>query len=113
MKLLDNPYSTTLTPPFVHVCQASENGIPCWRHAEIAYKTTAWLDFPSETRFLCKMHYALLWRMVLANLKERVLTQECMEAAEDYEPYYSRADEMADIANADYYDEIARGGRVA
>ena len=31
----------------------------------------------------------------------------------DDEPYYSRADEMADQANADYYDEVARGGQVA
>lgn len=99
-------FSITLTPPFVQCCQASENGIPCWRHAEVAYKTCAWLNFPSETRYLCKMHYALLWRMVLTTLQERVLE-------DSYEPYYSRADEQSDLANADYWDEVARGGQVA
>lgn len=70
------PYSTTLNAPFAHVCQASENGVECWRHAEVAYQTCAWLNFPSETRYLCKMHYALLWRMVLEVLKERVREDE-------------------------------------
>lgn len=75
------PYSTVVNAPFVHSCQASENGVECWRHAEIAYRTASWLNFPSETRYLCKMHYALLWHMVLMSLLERAHSGESAAVA--------------------------------
>lgn len=98
--------STTLNVPALHSCYL------CWRHAERIYQTTAfkWHGqyFPSEERPLCRLHWLLALGVHLESVFIRKQVNEEVEA-EDYEPYYSRADEQSDLANADYYDEIARG----
>ena len=40
--------------------------------------------------------------------KPTPLTEQDYEDFSDYEPYYSRADQAADEATADYYDEVQR-----
>jgi hypothetical protein len=109
-------HSTTKNEIAPHSCYL------CWRHAEHEYHTKAFFlagaYYPSETRHLCTMHYRRVWGVMLRTLGNRVRVEQEVAQSEygaeeddsDYEPYYSRADEMADQANADYYDEIARRG---
>ncbi len=65
------------------------NGLPlhtcylCWRHAEHEYHTTpcflSGVFYPSETRHLCKMHYKLIWEVLLESLYARVQVNEQYE----------------------------------
>ncbi len=105
LKIYQDEYAASLLPQ-CHLC---------WRHAEHIYHTTAWRNFPSETLYLCAIHIRAACGLLIKEPDIRAEVEREYEASLLYEdePYYSRADEMADQANADYYDEVARGGRVA
>jgi hypothetical protein len=45
-----HPQSTTMNARTLETCEAKENGIPCWRHADVPYLTSE-----DITRQLCKI----------------------------------------------------------
>ncbi len=96
--------------PVTFQCEASEDGVDCESEATHTYtvNATAWGGFPSEERHLCDEHGRKVARLWLLLQGVEKLDEEL-----EQEPYYSRADEEADIANAAYWDEVARGGSAA
>ncbi len=58
----------------LYTCEASENGIPCWHHADVDYITSE-----NITRHLCKQCYNKLWKIVRASLQARVQNRLCDE----------------------------------
>jgi hypothetical protein len=59
----DTLYSTT--------CEASENGVACWHHADLVYTTSEGID-----KHLCKQCYGRMWGVALKWHKARVQTLE-------------------------------------
>ncbi len=63
-------YSTTKNEPHLYFCEASEDGIACWHHADEEYHTKAFtmngISYPSEIRHVCKACYKRLWEIILA-----------------------------------------------
>ena len=59
----------SITQYALPTCEAKENGVCCWHHAEITYTTSQ-----GEKRYLCKACYRRLWSIILAWHNARVET---------------------------------------
>jgi hypothetical protein len=57
-------------------CQGKENGIPCWRHAEIPYQTAAWPGHweGGEIVWLCKQCDEQMWKYIFHIKIQRMIT---------------------------------------
>jgi len=66
----DIPYFSTSTNYALPTCEASEDGIACWHHADEEYHTKAFtmngISYPSEIRHVCKACYDRMWEIILA-----------------------------------------------
>jgi hypothetical protein len=55
----NTPHLTTINEYAPPTCEASENGVDCFRHAEYDYLTST-----GETRYLCKLHWNAIWDII-------------------------------------------------
>ena len=66
----ETAHFSTSTNYALPTCEAKENGVECWQHAEITYHTKAFtmngISYPSETRHVCKACYKRMWEIILA-----------------------------------------------
>jgi hypothetical protein len=63
-------HSTTMNGEILHTCEAQENGVPCWHHADVLYTTSEGID-----RHLCKQCYRRMWEIILGWHDTRVETR--------------------------------------
>ena len=63
--------SNTLNVSILHTCEAQQDNMPCWHHADIEYLTSE-----NITRHLCKQCYNRIWEMMLLTLRIRVQQEQ-------------------------------------